>query len=247
MTDVTQVPVLERLFNGLQEELRSSLGADRMAVDHPGLKGDASETHWREMLGRHLPRRYRVAQGIVVDSAGGQSEQIDIIVHDAHYCPLFRDQAGTSFVPAESVYAVLEAKQVLNAGYLYAAAKKALSVRRLTRTTGPIVDRGVQRDPRPLSAILSGIVCLEVDWTDGLGESFRGQLARHVGDSALDLGCALSDGAFEVAEGAYPDTVKVTSSDQALVAFFMSLVRRLQALGTVPVIEWEKYERAIRV
>jgi hypothetical protein len=238
--------VLRRLFLGHQAQLLAALGADRGAVDHSGLKGAASEEHWRALLDTHLPRRYRVTTGVVVDCEGGQSQQIDIIIHDAHYCPRFRDQGGTSFVPAESVYAVLEAKQEINAGYLDAAAQKAESVRRLGRTSGPIMERGEERPARPLPPILAGIVALAGTWADGLGGSFREQLNLHTDLSKLDLGCALHVGAFEVPESRGPADVLVSSAEIALVSFFLTLVRRLQRLATVSAIDWPMYERAFR-
>lgn len=240
-------PVLRRLFLGHQDQLRAALGSDRGAIDHSGLKGGASEAHWRELLELHLPRRYRVTTGIVVDSVGGQSRQIDVIIHDAHYCPLFRDQGGASFVPAESVYAVLEAKQELNAKYIGEAADKAESVRRLTRTSAPIMDRGREMPPRDLPPILSGIVTLASGWADGLGNAFRDQLASQTGLRSLDLGCALQAGAFEVPVGHETKDVVVSPNETALVAFFLALVRRLQRLATVPAIDWAVYERAFRV
>lgn len=246
MTARPDDPVLRRLFLGHQDQLRAALGADREAIDHAGLKGAASEEHWRALLDKHLPRRYRVTTGIVVDSDGRQSQQIDIIVHDAHYCPRFLDHAGMSFVPAESVYAVLEAKQEINARYLGAAAEKAESVRRLRRTSAPILDRGEERPPRDLPSIFAGIVTLGSSWTEGLGTSFCEQFAGHTGLRALDIGCALNAGAFEVPEGRGAEDVEVSPADTALVTFFLTLVRRLQRLGTVPAIDWPVYEQTFR-
>jgi hypothetical protein len=246
VTVQTQDPVLRRLFLGHQQQLRAALGADREAIDHPGLKGGASEEHWRTVLATYLPRRYRVTTGVVVDWSGGQSHQIDIIIHDAHFCPRFLDHGGTSFVPAESVYAVLEAKQTVNAGYLGAAAEKAESVRRLRRTSAPIVERGEKRSARDLPPILAGVVALASDWAGGLGRAFQDHLASHTGDRALDIGCALHAGAFEVPEGQGPDQVEVFAAETALVMFFLALVRRLQRLGTVPAIDWSMYEQSFR-
>jgi hypothetical protein len=245
MTASSKEPVLHRLFIGHQEQVRAGLGTDRTAIDLPGLKGQASEDHWRSLLETHLPRRYRVAQGIVVDCKGGQSEQIDVIVHDAHYCPLFLDHGGTSFVPAESVYAVLEAKQEMNGTYLDAAAQKAESVRRLKRTSAPIIERGRKRPARPLPRIIAGIVSLSTGWSEGLGKSFRERLAGHTGLRALDIGCALDAGSFEVPAGRGPRDVRTSDAETALLSFFIALLRRLQRLATAPAIDWPAYERAL--
>src|SRR2546426_9115632 len=152
---VNDRPVLPRLFFQLQRALRAALELARGAIDHPTSKGDVSEAQWRKMLAKHLPQRYRVSKGQVVDSRGGISEQMDVIIHDAHYCPLFLHEEGTCFVPAESVYAVFEAKQELDAAYVKAAGAKAASVRRLFRTTAPILDRGEKKPARTHTEILA--------------------------------------------------------------------------------------------
>jgi hypothetical protein len=50
-------------------------------------KGDASEDVWLELLADHLPHRYRVANGIIIDADGRESHYIDIIVYDRQYTP----------------------------------------------------------------------------------------------------------------------------------------------------------------
>lgn len=234
---------LKRLFLGHQERLRAELLQAKSSIDHPTLKGDASEGSWRSMLQTHLPRRYRVCHGVVVDSTGAQSDALDVIIHDAHFCPLLLDRDGTCFMPAESVYAVFEAKQVLTKGNIEYAGKKVASVRHLHRTSAPIVDRGQSRPPREPPPILGGVLALDADWADGLGAAFRTAVGHLPAFHRLDLGCALAAGAFEIP----PDSTDLKSypSDTSLVAFFVRLVARLQLLGTVPAIDWERYEQGL--
>lgn len=237
-------PVLPRLFLQLQHGLRAALELAREAIDHATSKGDVSEAQWRKMLAKHLPQRYRVCKGHVVDSRGGMSDQIDVIIHDAHYCPLFLDEEGACFVPAESVYAVFEAKQELTAGYVAAAGEKAASVRRLFRTSAPIVDRGEGKPPRPLTYVLGGVLALTTGWRDGLGDGFKEAFAKLEGDAQLDLGCAIAAGAFELVVDHGRQELVIAPPDAALVTFFLRLVHRLQAIGTIPAIEWPAYIEA---
>ena len=237
-------PVLERLFLGHQATLRSELERARGVIDHPGLKGDASEERWRDMLTLHLPRRYRVCKGQVVDSRGGISEQIDVIIHDAHYCPLFLQEGGTCFVPAESVYAVFEAKQKLTAAYVQAAGAKAASVRQLFRTSAAILDCGEKKLPRPSTEILAGVLALAAGWKDGLGGGFKGAFAELSDIARLDLGCVLGAGAFELVRSDGKEELVIAHPDAALVTFFLRLVHRLQAIGTIAAIEWPAYIQA---
>lgn len=234
---------LHRLFMGHQDRLRAELLQARTAIDHTTLKGDASEGSWRSMLSAHLPRRYRVCRGMVVDCTGAQSEALDVIIHDAHFCPVLLSRDETCFIPAESVYAVFEAKQTLTAPHIKYAGEKVASVRALHRTSAPIVDRGQARPPREMSPILGGVLTLEADWVDGLGDSFKQAIAGLEPDQRLDLGCALAAGAFEVPTGAAE--AEVFPAETALVAFFIRLVDRLQRIGTVPAIDWQEYQQAL--
>ncbi len=234
---------LRELFRGHQATLEAALRRARSAIPHPTLKGDTSEGHWREMLEKHLPRRYRACKGLVVDSRNGVSDQMDIIIHDAHYCPLFLAEGGVHFVPAESVYAVFEVKQELNAGYVRSAAQKVASVRQLLRTSAPIPERGAVQPPRPLPPILGGVLALTTGWVSGLGDEFRAVLHELSAPETLDLGCVLEAGAFETPEATGQRIVQVFPQDAALLAFFLRLIHRLQALGTVPAIDWAAYGR----
>jgi hypothetical protein len=239
MKSAVEQMTLNKLFVGPQRTLEIELSEARETIDHPVIKGDASEAHWRQMLQRFLPRRYCVCKGQVVDSRGGQSEQIDVIIHDANYCPVLREVGGSCLVPAESVYAVFEVKQELNAEYVAAAGKKAVSVRDLFRTSAEIVDRGRVEPPRPLPRILAGALALTTVWTDGLGNGFRTAFAELQDESSVDLGCVLGVGAFETPpEGG--DLI-VYAREHALVMFFLRLVHRLQQMGTVPAIDWNAY------
>jgi hypothetical protein len=94
-------------------------------------KGDVAEVNWHAALdGRHgregfLPGRYAVSSAYVIDAEGNRSDQIDLVVHDAHFCPLLFKQAGHRYIPAESVYAVFEVKPELNRDYVLYAGEKA--------------------------------------------------------------------------------------------------------------------------
>ena len=128
---------LPEIFANLHEKIERELTTAR-TLGHPTEKGDASEKVWINVLQHYLPKRYDVRKGFVIDSHGVPSDQIDIIVHDRHYSPFVFTFNGTDVVPAESVYAVFEAKQVLCSDHVSYAMKKAESVRKLHRTSIPV-------------------------------------------------------------------------------------------------------------
>ncbi len=237
---------LRRLFLGLQDELALRLTTNRALITHPGTKGDVAELNWRSMLESYLPGRYQVTKAFVLDADGVRSEQMDIVIHDRYYSPLLFNQDGAIFVPAESVYAVMEVKQELSREMVEYAAGKAASVRRLRRTSAPFPYVGGTSDPREPFPILAGLLCLQSTWSPPLGEPLLKALGETPEAGRLDLLCAVQHGSVEVtydADGV--PSVESSASDAALVFLFLRLMERLRAAGNVPAIDLRAYGRSI--
>jgi hypothetical protein len=139
------------------------------------------------------PRRYHVETAHVVDSNGEFSEQIDVLIFDRQYSPFIFRYEGQIIVPAESVYAAFEAKQVIDAGQIDYAQKKVASVRRLHRPSLPIPYAEGTYQAKTPAHILGGILTLESDWKPALGEPLLRALSTNPGDR-LDLGCVAAHG-----------------------------------------------------
>ena len=230
------------LFLGLQKSLITELEVSRGAINHPGTKGDATETNWIAMLEKYLPKRYQVSNAFVIDSKGGISEQQDIVIHDRQYSPFLFNHAGALYIPAESVYAVLEIKQNLNAGHVKYAGEKIQSVRALHRTNGAITHAGGKYDkPRDLFPILGGLLTLESDWSPAFGDAFIASLKALPVDGRIDLGCSLKNGSYEIAYDGPEPAAEIKDGDVALLSFFLRLLAHLQALGTAPAIDIAAY------
>jgi hypothetical protein len=222
----------------------SALSANRRVMPHEGEKGAAAELRWRDMLAAYLPRRYSVSTGFVLDHKNAISGQIDVITHDAQYSP-FLFQAGTScFVPAESVYGVFDAKQDVTKETLSQTGEKVASVRALERTSGSVwTNQGRYDGKKPEEQrILGGILALTSSWADPFGDSFRASLAELSGDNCIDLGVAMSHGAFEAGGG----QLILYDKDTALVGFFMALIRKLQPLATALAMDLDVWSRELR-
>ncbi len=237
---------LHELFLGLQQQLLTKLDTGRRVIGHPGAKGDASELNWIEMLRSYLPERYAVEKAFVLDCDSHLSQQIDVVVFDRQYCPLLFAQGGAKYVPAESVYAVFEVKQTLDKETVGYAAEKAGSVRRLRRTSVPIVHAGGVSAPRKPFPIIAGLLALESGWRSGLGPSFVKMIRGLPEDSQLDLGCALRHGGFEIT---YPEAgiphIAQSTGQTALVFFFLRLLQQLQRRGTVTAMDLSEYGRGL--
>ena len=106
------------------------------------------------------------------DSEGGFSQQIDIVVFDRQYSPFVFNYQGQKVIPAESVYAVFETKQILNGRMVAYAQEKVASVRKLHRTSMPIPTASGLLPPKPLHPILGGMLGVDTAWGDPLGRSW---------------------------------------------------------------------------
>lgn len=254
---------LRELFNGLQTQMLASLNVDRVFIEHPGSKGDATEQRWIDFLRTYLPDRYKVDKAIVIDSTGNVSEQMDIVIYDAIYTPFIFNQDGFMYIPAESVYAVFEVKQDVK-GYIDYAAQKVESVRRLKRTSVEMVNSGRRTSARPLTKIIGGILTTTSSYSGT--ETVSKQLKELKGYQTLELGCLCDTGSFHVDyKETRPDGIDQTKNEfieqvyesrevneiifsdkkVSLFTFFLQLVSYLKSIGTVPAIDINAYLNAI--
>ncbi|WP_010141868.1 DUF6602 domain-containing protein [Oceanicola sp. S124] len=229
---------LEVILSSLHEDIQRRLSAARETFAHPVSKGDASEKIWLALLQTYLPERYQVAKAFVVDSEGKFSEQIDVVVFDRQYSPFIFNYEGEIIIPAESVYAVFEAKQTANADLVRYAQRKVASVRNLHRTSLPIPHAGGVYPPKALIPIVGGLLTLESDWKPALGDSFVDLLNGASDESRLDIGCVASHGYFHRDKDGNYDMVP---EGKPATAFLFKLISRLQFSGTVPMIDVDAY------
>ena len=232
---------LERLMEGLHGDIQTRLKRARELAGHPGVKGDSSEHVWRELFEKYLPQRYQTVSAHIVDSEGHFSEQIDVVIVDRQYTPMIFDADKILVVPAESVYAVFEAKQAANTSIVKYAQDKVESVRKLVRTSAPIPWAQGTMAKKATTPILGGLLAFESDWSPAMGQPFKDALSASSELGRLDLGCIAAHGMFSHLNRAY----EFMETDKAATAFLFKLIARLQALGTVPMIDIEAYARCL--
>lgn len=233
---------LRSAFSAEQEVLQVKLRLSSASITHDGVMGDVNEQHFIKFLKSSLPKRYAVESAIVIDSNGNTSDQIDIVIYDNQYTPTLLDQNDHRFVPAEAVYAVFEVKPTINKEYLEYAGKKAESVRKLERTSIPIRHAGGEFPAKPLFPIVSGIIAADIDWVEGFGsKSFVENLESLTGRADLGCGLALAGGSFDI----FGETLHLGPETNSLAYFLFRLLEKLQSLGTVPAIDWNKYAAVI--
>jgi hypothetical protein len=231
---------LERLSGGLHDDIQQKLARGRSGVGHGTLMGDVSENVWLEMLQTYLPERYRAERATVIDSFDQASDQLDVVIFDRQYSPFILNAHGLRVIPAESVYAVFEAKQVLSAEKIDAAAKKVASARWLHRTSLPVPHVGGMADPKKPPYIIGGLLTFESAWTPALGDPLRRALAGVDPGGELDLGCVATHGHFSRDSGG---GYTLSPEGKPATAFLFELIAPLQDSATVPMLDMRAYAR----
>lgn len=230
---------LERVLAVLHDDIEQRLETVRKTIAHPGTKGDASESVWIGLFNDYLPARYKSDKAHVVDSQGVFSQQIDVVIYDRQYSPFIFHYEGQVIVPAESVYAVFEAKQSANLDHIRYTQEKVRSVRGLHRTSLPIPHAGGTYPPKQPIPIYGGLLTFESDWTPALGDSLLGALKQDQDDGKLDFGCMAAHGYFHTTDNA--ENYTVHSGGKPATAFLFKLISQLQFSGTVPMIDIQAY------
>lgn len=230
---------LQQLLSSLHDDIQHRLETARKNFNHPVAKGDATENVWLKLLESYLPERYRAAKAFIVDSKGVFSEQMDVVVFDRQYSPFIFTFEGQTIIPAESVYAVFETKQTLNADHIVYAQNKVSSVRKLYCTSLPIPHAGGVYKPKPAIPIIGGILTLDSDWTPALGETMLTHLNKDTDKGLLNLGCVAGHGHFFYNQE--KKVYEVTKEGKPATAFLFKLISELQFSGTVPMIDVSAY------
>ena len=239
---------LRDLFQSTQERMVADLAAIRLSVDHSGTLGDETELAWRQFLGNILPNRYQVADGFVVDADGRRSDQIDLIVFDRQYSPPIFLGNRVQYIPAEAVYAVFEIKQRIDWKNLRLACEKAGSVRALRRTSVEIQSAEGTLNPKPLHQIVTGILALSNTYTKDFEGALRRTMDQAPEQQRLNLGCAVKDGSFMVnyLQSGDLESIETYPGELSLVSFIFRFLSSLQAIGTVPAIDYSEYVKTLR-
>jgi hypothetical protein len=238
---------IKKLFADKQNLMLASFGLNSN-FNHPVSKGDATEKEWIKWFNENFPTRYRADSGFVIDYCGNISEQIDIIIYDTYYSPIIFETNGEKYISVESVYAVFEVKQELNAEYIEYAKKKVASVRKLQRTNGCFTTydgRTTSKKGEPLPQIIGGLLTLKCEWKN-IVEKIKDNLLDTVEKNELNFICCLKSLACEIKympTGIITREVKIipnTKNGTLLYAYF-KLLRMLQLMGNAPAIEYSKY------
>lgn len=229
---------LQQLLSGLHDDIQQKLATVRRSFGHPGRRATPVKRFGLSCCKPTCPNAIALRQrtsSIVRVRLATRSTRRD---RHRQYSPFIFNYQGETIIPAESVYAVFEAKQTINANQVEYAQQKVASVRRLHRTSLPIPHAGGVYPPKPLQHILGGLLTLESDWTPPLGDALTSALAKASSEQRLDLGCVAAHGMF----GCDSDGCHIISPiEKPATAFLLELIALLQENATVPMIDVRAY------
>ena len=116
-----------------QEKLDISAEQIRNLIPTSGEIGTLIEEMFRSYLVEVLPEKIGVSHGFVMDSEGGESQQMDIILYDKMSTPRIFTSTAANVFPVETTYACGEIKTRFNTKELEDSFKKCLSYKNLHR------------------------------------------------------------------------------------------------------------------
>ena len=114
-------------FREIKKVLKSSELINRkwakemhIASVHHGISGHYREAMWMELFRGIVPRKYALAQGVIlIDSYGSCSKEVDLAIYDEQYIPYVFRHNSICYIPIEAVAAAIQCKSTqLNVGKL---------------------------------------------------------------------------------------------------------------------------------
>lgn len=126
----------QSLFAKAAAKIRADFEALSL-VPHSGERGREAEAIVRDFLVGHLPKRFGVTSGFVIDARDTISKQMDVVVYDALNCPMYRPSENAAIIPSNNVAAVIEVKSKLDKAELEDCFDKIASVKALAKSRLP--------------------------------------------------------------------------------------------------------------
>lgn len=132
MPEITRQSIFAQAAHKLRQDFE-----ELSIIPHRGLKGNEAEKLVRKFLAEHLPKRFDVGSGFIIDYFNNVSKQTDVIVYDALNCPVYRASEDASIFPSDNVAAVIEVKSKLDKEQLTLSVENILATKKLAKTQPP--------------------------------------------------------------------------------------------------------------
>lgn len=125
---------LDTIFQGISQRMILDFDFMSSQFKHASSIGTAREYVLKEFLRAHLPQKLTAGSGIVIDSTGNKSKQIDIIIYDTLNTPILHAAESIQIIPIECVYAVIEVKSKLDSVELNKSVENIQSIKKMSKS-----------------------------------------------------------------------------------------------------------------
>ncbi len=154
---------LRQAIAGLVLKLRASLGASGPLGDSLS-KGELREEDVVAAFRPHLPKRYDLVKGVIVDSEGNESDPQDVLLFDAAVLPPILAASHTRVLPVEGVVSTIQVKSNATKPNIDGAIANIASAKHLLASTPrygyPPGDAGRPGPWSTTASFFGGILCL---------------------------------------------------------------------------------------
>ncbi|MFL6334616.1 MAG: DUF6602 domain-containing protein [Pyrinomonadaceae bacterium] len=128
MSKVSRQAIFEQAARKLRQDFE-----ELSVVPHSGLKGNQAEGLVKAFLKGHLPKRFDVGSGFILDHFDNVSKQTDVIIYDAFNCPVYRASDDAGIFPSDNVAAVVEVKSRLDKEQLTSSFENIMATKQLSK------------------------------------------------------------------------------------------------------------------
>ena len=108
-----RVSAVEQYWAGVLQRLRAEVDVFARLIGHNAERGRSNELALARVLEAFLPTRWGVGTGLLIDSSGRQSSQMDIVIYERADEPAVFAQTTQILFPVETVVGVIEVKTTL--------------------------------------------------------------------------------------------------------------------------------------
>jgi hypothetical protein len=127
------------LFDDIAKHMLQFFDGWETRIPHHGEKGGVRERRVGDFLTVHLPRKYGVGSGHIIDKDGNVSLQEDIVIYDRANSPTLEIDSYYQVYPCETVYAAVEVKSLLDSAEIEKCIRHAERLGQMNRRDlGPI-------------------------------------------------------------------------------------------------------------
>lgn len=253
---------LEKIFGYMSQKMIIEWEQIKSSVSHAGLKGTSLETEFKEFLRKYLPKSLEISSGIVVDSTGKESKQLDVIIHDALKTPMMFNENDVKVIPVECVYAIIEVKaNIESTNTVDGIYENMKSVKDLEKTSYvvpigdikmTIMDYGKEWEIWPIHYFVFAIDSINLPTiVEELNK--KNQEENREVSKRIDCICVLNKGVIlnRLKNGQYsgfpePESVMVSSNTKKPLLFFYRLISGRLFEAWMPVFRFDHYTKNIR-